>query len=144
MKLQKWAFHNHLGSMEGKEVRFGPAASAYWGVTTTVTSNGSVNAMHDSFTPLSGMSCFAWHDDQFILWWCWCWLSQFLHLYHHCCFYRWFDGRKNTGVFRKKSRSKGNEDRFHYCIAASIAYSCRHCIVIIYVCASIQRNMQAG
>ncbi len=41
--------------MEGKEVRFGPAASAYWGITTTVTSNGSVNAMHDSFTPLTGM-----------------------------------------------------------------------------------------
>ncbi|MGZ5219851.1 MAG: potassium-transporting ATPase subunit KdpA [Chitinophagaceae bacterium] len=45
-----------LGSMEGKEVRFGPAASATWGVSTTVTSNGSVNSMHDSFTPLAGMS----------------------------------------------------------------------------------------
>jgi len=45
------------GSMEGKEVRFGAAASAYWGITTTVTSNGSVNSMHDSFTPLTGMSC---------------------------------------------------------------------------------------
>ena len=45
---------NH-GSMEGKEVRFGSAASAFWGITTTVTSNGSVNAMHDSFTPLTGM-----------------------------------------------------------------------------------------
>jgi K+-transporting ATPase ATPase A chain len=45
----------NLGSMEGKEVRFGAAASAYWGITTTVTSNGSVNAMHDSFTPLTGM-----------------------------------------------------------------------------------------
>ena len=45
----------HLGSMEGKEVRFGSAASAFWAVTTTVTSNGSVNAMHDSLTPLSGM-----------------------------------------------------------------------------------------
>lgn len=44
-----------LGSMEGKEVRFGPAASAYWAISTTVTSNGSVNAMHDSLTPLSGM-----------------------------------------------------------------------------------------
>ena len=42
------------GSMEGKEVRFGAAASALWGVSTTSTSNGSVNAMHDSFTPLSG------------------------------------------------------------------------------------------
>jgi K+-transporting ATPase ATPase A chain len=44
------------GSMEGKEVRFGSPASAYWAITTTVTSNGSVNAMHDSLTPLSGMS----------------------------------------------------------------------------------------
>lgn len=44
-----------LGSMEGKEVRFGPAASAFWAITTTVTSNGSVNSMHDSLTPLSGM-----------------------------------------------------------------------------------------
>jgi len=44
------------GSMEGKEVRFGAAASAYWGITTTVTSNGSVNAMHDSMMPVSGMA----------------------------------------------------------------------------------------
>jgi K+-transporting ATPase ATPase A chain len=44
------------GSMEGKEVRFGPAASAYWGITTTVTSNGSVNAMHDSMMPVSGIA----------------------------------------------------------------------------------------
>ncbi|HVM90038.1 MAG TPA: potassium-transporting ATPase subunit KdpA [Puia sp.] len=43
------------GSLEGKEIRFGSAASAYWGIATTVTSNGSVNAMHDSFTPLTGM-----------------------------------------------------------------------------------------
>lgn len=43
------------GSMEGKETRFGPAASALWAITTTVTSNGSVNAMHDSTMPLSGM-----------------------------------------------------------------------------------------
>lgn len=45
-----------MGSMEGKEVRFGAAASAYWAVNTTVTSNGSVNAMHDSLTPLAGMA----------------------------------------------------------------------------------------
>ena len=44
------------GSMEGKEVRFGAAASAFWGITTTVTSNGSVNAMHDSMMPVSGMA----------------------------------------------------------------------------------------
>ncbi len=53
--IEKMGLLQNLGSMEGKEVRFGPAASAYWGITSTVTSNGSVNAMHDSFTPLSGM-----------------------------------------------------------------------------------------
>ena len=53
--ITKMGIAQTLGSMEGKEVRFGPAASAYWGITTTVTSNGSVNAMHDSFTPLTGM-----------------------------------------------------------------------------------------
>ncbi len=44
-----------LGSMEGKEIRIGSAASAMWGMVTTVTSNGSVNSMHDSQTSLSGM-----------------------------------------------------------------------------------------
>ena len=43
------------GSMEGKEVRFGIPASAMWAEATTVVSNGSVNAMHDSFSPLGGM-----------------------------------------------------------------------------------------
>jgi K+-transporting ATPase ATPase A chain len=43
------------GSMEGKEVRFGAGLSALWAVTTTVTSNGSVNSMHDSLTPLAGL-----------------------------------------------------------------------------------------
>ena len=42
------------GNMEGKEVRFGTAASGLWAASTTGTSNGSVNSMHDSFTPLGG------------------------------------------------------------------------------------------
>jgi len=42
-------------NMEGKEVRFGIANSALWATATTVASNGSVNAMHDSFTPLGGL-----------------------------------------------------------------------------------------
>lgn len=46
----------NMGSMEGKEVRFGAAASANWATYTTVTSNGSVNAMHDSMTPITGMT----------------------------------------------------------------------------------------
>jgi len=44
-----------LGAMEGKEIRFGAAASAYWSITNTVISCGSVNSMHDSFMPLSGL-----------------------------------------------------------------------------------------
>ena len=43
------------GAMEGKEVRIGAAGTALWSVVTTVTSNGSVNGMHDSTMPLSGM-----------------------------------------------------------------------------------------
>ncbi|HKQ65218.1 MAG TPA: potassium-transporting ATPase subunit KdpA [Methylomirabilota bacterium] len=43
------------GNMEGKEVRFGIANSALWATATTSASNGSVNAMHDSFTPIGGL-----------------------------------------------------------------------------------------
>jgi len=43
------------GNMEGKEVRIGIANSALWATATTAASNGSVNSMHDSFTPLGGM-----------------------------------------------------------------------------------------
>jgi K+-transporting ATPase ATPase A chain len=43
------------GSMEGKEVRLGIPATAMWAEATTVVSNGSVNGMHDSFSPLGGM-----------------------------------------------------------------------------------------
>ncbi len=44
-----------LALMEGKEVRFGPDPSALWAALTTQTSNGSVNAMHDSLAPLTGL-----------------------------------------------------------------------------------------
>ena len=44
------------GNMEGKEVRFGVAASALWATATTAASNGSVNAMHDSFMPLGALA----------------------------------------------------------------------------------------
>src|ERR1019366_8114677 len=43
------------GNMEGKEVRFGPSASGIWAGATTGSSNGSVNAFHDSFTPIGGL-----------------------------------------------------------------------------------------
>lgn len=43
------------GNMEGKESRFGIATSATWAAYTTAASNGSVNSMHDSYTPIGGM-----------------------------------------------------------------------------------------
>jgi K+-transporting ATPase ATPase A chain len=43
------------GNMEGKEARFGIATSALWAVSTTAASNGSVNSMHDSYTPIGGL-----------------------------------------------------------------------------------------
>lgn len=53
-KITALGIDNSLGNMEGKEVRFGPVASAMWAVSTTSTSNGSVNSMHDSHTSVSG------------------------------------------------------------------------------------------
>lgn len=44
------------GNMEGKETRFGIVSSALWAVATTAASNGSVNSMHDSYTPLGGLA----------------------------------------------------------------------------------------
>ncbi|OCW72240.1 potassium-transporting ATPase subunit KdpA [Elizabethkingia anophelis] len=48
--------NSNLGAMEGKEIRFGSASSGYWSIATTVISTGSVNSMHDSTMPLSGMN----------------------------------------------------------------------------------------
>jgi K+-transporting ATPase ATPase A chain len=61
LAISLWAEYSHnnvlnvSGNMEGKETRFGVMNSVLWSVTTTVTSNGSVNAMHDSLSPLSGL-----------------------------------------------------------------------------------------
>ena len=52
--IARMGISQHTGAMEGKEVRFGAAATGYWSVATTSTSNGSVNGMHDSLMPLSG------------------------------------------------------------------------------------------
>lgn len=52
--IAKLGIAQPMGSMEGKEVRFGSEATAFWSVATTSTSNGSVNGMHDSLTPMPG------------------------------------------------------------------------------------------
>ncbi len=54
--IAKMGISQPLGNMEGKEIRFGARASAYWSIATTVISTGSVNSMHDSFMPVAGMN----------------------------------------------------------------------------------------
>lgn len=54
-RIDEMGIAQHIGSMEGKEMRIGAAGTATWSQTTTVTSNGSVNGMHDSVMPLTGM-----------------------------------------------------------------------------------------
>lgn len=54
--LTHWGINQTLGNTEGKEIRFGTIVSAYWSIATTVISTGSVNSMHDSFTPIAGMN----------------------------------------------------------------------------------------
>jgi K+-transporting ATPase ATPase A chain len=53
--LSGQAVSQPLGNMEGKEVRYGVASSVLWATATTAASNGSVNSMHDSYTPLGGL-----------------------------------------------------------------------------------------
>ena len=53
--IAKMGITQTTGAMEGKEVRFGPMATAYWGTWTTVISTGSVNGMHDSTMALTGL-----------------------------------------------------------------------------------------
>lgn len=55
-EIAKMGIDNSLGAMEGKEVRIGAAASGFWSIVTTVISTGSINSMHDSSMPLSGMN----------------------------------------------------------------------------------------
>lgn len=52
--ITKLGISQATGAMEGKEVRFGPAATGYWSIMTTIISTGSINSMHDSAMPVSG------------------------------------------------------------------------------------------
>ena len=99
------------GNMEGKEVRFGIAQSAIWAAATTAASNGSVNSMHDSFTPLGGLVPM--------------WLMQLgevdlrrrrqralrnARLRHHRRIHRRADGRTNAGISRQEDRGLRDEN----------------------------------
>lgn len=54
--IEKMGITQPMGNMEGKEVRFGTPASAYWSIATTIISTGSINSMHDSYLPVGGMN----------------------------------------------------------------------------------------
>jgi K+-transporting ATPase ATPase A chain len=54
-EITRMGINQSAGAMEGKEVRFGTPSSAFWSIATTVISTGSVNSMHDSTMPMSGM-----------------------------------------------------------------------------------------
>ncbi len=54
--IAQMGIDNSQGAMEGKEIRLGAPASGFWSIVTTVISTGSVNSMHDSSMPLSGMN----------------------------------------------------------------------------------------
>ena len=74
------------GNMEGKETRFGITASSAWAAFTTAASNGSVNSMHDSYTPLGGLVT-----------------MLLMHgICHSDSIYSGSYGGKNTGISRKE------------------------------------------
>ncbi|MEG0518482.1 MAG: potassium-transporting ATPase subunit KdpA [Bacteroidales bacterium] len=54
-EIEQLGISQQTGNMEGKESRIGAAYTAFWAMTTTASSNGSVNGMHDSLTPVTGM-----------------------------------------------------------------------------------------
>jgi K+-transporting ATPase ATPase A chain len=97
-EIDKMGIAQNIGAMEGKEIRLGSAATAYWSVITTSTSNGSVNGMHDSLMPLSGgvvlidMMINALYGGVGVG------LLNFYYLYHNCSLYFRFDGRANAGT----------------------------------------------
>ncbi len=89
------------GNMEGKDVRFGIATSALWATATTAASNGSVNAMHDSFTPLGGfVPMLLIKLGEVIYGGCWIRSLRNAHLCAHRGFSGRTHGRPHAGVFR--------------------------------------------
>jgi potassium-transporting ATPase potassium-binding subunit len=95
------------GNMEGKETRFGIAASALFAVVTTAASCGAVNAMHDSFTALGADQHRARRDHRG--------RRRLRHVRHAAVRHsgdlrRWSDGGPHAGICRQEDRSQGSQN----------------------------------
>jgi K+-transporting ATPase ATPase A chain len=93
------------GNMEGKEVRFGIAASALFAAVTTAASCGAVNAMHDSFTAIGGMiPLFNMQLGEIVIGGVGAGIYGFLLLCHSCGLCGRADGRAHPGICRQEDR----------------------------------------
>ena len=98
-------------NMEGKEVRFGIANSSLWAVATTAASNGSVNAMHDSFTPLGGMMALIMMQlGEIIYGGVGSGLYGMLLIVDRRHVRGRADGRPHAGISRQEDRGEGSQD----------------------------------
>ena len=99
------------GNMEGKEVRFGIANSALWAAATTAASNGSVNSMHDSYTPLGGLvPMWLMQLGEVVFGGVGSGLYGMLMFAHRRRVHRRPHGRPHAGVSRQEDRSLRDED----------------------------------
>ena len=99
------------GNMEGKEVRFGLANSTLWATATTDASNGSVNSMHDSYTPIGGMvPLFNIMLGEVIIGRRGLRPVRHAIVRHRGGVYRRPDGRADAGVPRQEDRGEGSKD----------------------------------
>ncbi len=123
------------GSMEGKEVRLGAGATALWSITTTVTSNGSVNGMHDSTMPLSGMmemlnmQINTWFGGVGVGW-----MNYYTFIIIAVFISGLMVGRTPENS-RKESGSPGDENSDNRCAASSVCDIGRHGSVLLSPCA---------
>jgi K+-transporting ATPase ATPase A chain len=110
------------GNMEGKDVRFGIAASALFSVITTAASCGAVNAMHDSFTALGGMiPLFNMQLGEIVVGGVGSGLYGMLLFAIARGVRRGADGRPHAGICRQEDRGQGSEARgARHCRAASL------------------------
>ena len=98
-------------NMEGKEVRFGIANSSLWAVATSDASNGSVNSMHDSFTPLGGMiPMLNIQLGEIIFGGVGSGLYGMLLMVIIAVFVAGPDGRPHAGISRQEDRGQGGQD----------------------------------